>query len=206
MLGFGAHFWEQLMLGSLAVVGVAGVAVALFTAAVIISQRRENSEAKAEFERYKLETGETIANANKAAADANERAAEANLKAESERIERLKLEAKLAPRTLSVEQFEILSHDLQGISFPISLTAISEPESMRFAEDIQRALQAAGLNVQLSPIMVFSKRPPTGLRISGPKGMASRVGRPFLKAGIKVTGREKEGDVEILVGSKSLLE
>jgi aminoglycoside phosphotransferase len=47
---------------------------------------------------------EAAGKANERAAQADSRAAEANLKAETERVEWLKLEAKYAPRILSDEQ------------------------------------------------------------------------------------------------------
>jgi hypothetical protein len=94
LLGFDLHSWEQWMLYSLAFAGVAAIAVFISTASVVILQRRENAESKAEFERYKLETGETIAKANERAAEANERASASALELAKYR----------APRILSPEQ------------------------------------------------------------------------------------------------------
>ena len=53
---------------------------------------------------FQAESQERIAAANTQAAEANARAAEANEKAEQERLGRLKLEEKLAPRWLSTQQ------------------------------------------------------------------------------------------------------
>lgn len=136
MLGFGAHFWEQLLLGSLAVVGVAGVAVFLFSAAVIISQRRENSAAKVEFERYKLETGETIAKANERAAEANQKAQEASLE-----LARLK-----EPRSLTEEQRGRIVDKVKkfaGTEYDVTIS-VAEPEILGFLSIIEDVLSSAG--------------------------------------------------------------
>ncbi len=203
MLGFDAHYWEQLMVGSLALVGVAGVAVALFTAAVIISQRRENSEAKAEFERYKLETGETIAKANKAAADANERAADLQRQADEARLQTEKLKASVAWRELSKEQFEIISESFRSIATPFELSADpTDPEATRLALSIKEAISAAGKKVELLRQIAISSRAATGIQVIGPKEDAIKIATPFLKAGINVTYREKKGVVELRIGSK----
>jgi hypothetical protein len=57
-----------------------------------------------------------IAKANVAIAQADARAAEANQKAEAERVERLKLEVKLAPRSLGPVKIELLAKQLESLA------------------------------------------------------------------------------------------
>lgn len=125
---------------------------------------------------------------------------------ERERSSRLELEAKLAPRRLTEKQFQILSHDLQGISFPISLITIaSDSEAKQFALDIKKALLAAGLDFKSGvTVLIAGGGIITGVRISGPKEMIERVGNAFVKAGIIANGVVRDGEVEILVASKPM--
>lgn len=57
-----------------------------------------------------------IAEAGQRAAEADARAAEANRKAEEERLERLKLEAKIAPRRLNTDQQRAIAAALKSFS------------------------------------------------------------------------------------------
>jgi len=85
------------MVASLAIGAAAAVVVLMATFAVIRLQKAESAAAKDEFERYKLAVSVDIAGAN-------ERAAEANKIAEGEKLARHKIEEKIRPRVLSVEQ------------------------------------------------------------------------------------------------------
>ena len=134
------------MLGSLAVVGITGVAVALFTAAVVISQRRENADTKAEFEKYKLDVGRDIA-------AANERAAQANAVAESEKLARLKLEAQLAPRSIGQAEQGALASKLssfknQAVTLQVSP---STSESEWIMRNLASPLKDAGWAISMLP-------------------------------------------------------
>jgi hypothetical protein len=73
-----------------------------------------------------------------------------NRDAERERLERLKLEAKVAPRRLSADQVKVLTSALTGQSMQIgiSFTISSDGEPMIFAQDIAEALHGAGQSVQ----------------------------------------------------------
>ncbi|MBG1233991.1 hypothetical protein [Aestuariivirga litoralis] len=146
VLGYDSHFWEQWMLGSLAVVGLVGVAVALFTAAVVISQRRENAETHADFEKYKVETGKDIA-------EANERAAQANLVAENEKLARLKLEAQLAPRSIVQAQQEELSAKLSSFKSQVVTLQVSPAtsEAEWFMRNLAAPLKDAGWTIVMLP-------------------------------------------------------
>ncbi len=101
MLGLNLHGWEHVMLLSLIFAGIAAVIVAFSTIMVVKLQRLEAIAAEEIFLQYKEDAGKEIAAAGVKAAEANSRAAEANKIAETERLERLKLEVKLAPRVIS---------------------------------------------------------------------------------------------------------
>ena len=117
------------MLLSLGAAGLAAIAV-FTTAAVVILQRDENARTQHEFDAYKLETAKQISEANaagdaakadaakarseiaestKQAEQAKASAADANRKAELERLERLRLEATVAPRSIGVAQQQMLA-------------------------------------------------------------------------------------------------
>jgi hypothetical protein len=107
MLGLSLPDWESVMLASLAFAAIAAGAVGVSTYAVVQLQRHEAAEAKAALEENKLKAArdieaakESAATANEGAAKANERAAEANRIAEGERLARMKIEARIAPRSL----------------------------------------------------------------------------------------------------------
>ncbi|MBM3731902.1 MAG: hypothetical protein FJW24_00300 [Acidimicrobiia bacterium] len=97
MLGLDLDSWNDVMVASLAIGAAAAVVVLMATFAVIRLQKAESAAAKDEFERYKLAVSVDIAGAN-------ERAAEANKIAEGEKLARHKIEEKIRPRVLSVEQ------------------------------------------------------------------------------------------------------
>lgn len=101
MLGLNLHEWEHVMLLSLIFAGIAAVVVAFSTIMVVKLQRLEAKATEETFLQYKEDAGKEIAAAGVKAAEANSRAAEANKIAETERLERLKLELKLAPREIS---------------------------------------------------------------------------------------------------------
>jgi hypothetical protein len=115
MLGLELHGWEQVMLLSLIAAGIAAVIVAFSTTMVVKLQRREVKSAEAVFAKYREDAGKEIAAAGVKAAEANSRAAEANKIAETERLERLKLELKLAPRVISPAHSAQLSAQLKGL-------------------------------------------------------------------------------------------
>jgi hypothetical protein len=103
-------FWANWILIGALVVGV------LATLGIVVSANVK----EAHWEQERRDSNERISTnavetnrARESAAQANERAAEANLKAETERVERLKLEAKLAPRTLTLAQQLIASEQVE---------------------------------------------------------------------------------------------
>jgi len=82
---------------------------------VVKLQRREVKAAEQVFAIYKEDAGKEIAAAGVKAAEANSRAAEANKIAETEKLERLKLELKLAPRVISPAHSAQLSAQLKAL-------------------------------------------------------------------------------------------
>jgi hypothetical protein len=84
-----------------------------------------------------------LGNAEKASGEAKERAANADLA-------RIKLEAQLAPRSLTKEQFDQLQ-TLRGKVPAVSITSASDFETTRFAAEIALALQIAEVDVKIFP-------------------------------------------------------
>jgi len=92
-----------------------------------------------------------IAEANERAATAEQRAAEANRAAEQERLERVKLEAKIAPRFLSREEREVLSSRIRSAQVKLVDLFLygSTPEIVRLSRQLAEALTSANWNVQV---------------------------------------------------------
>jgi hypothetical protein len=95
------------------------------------------------------------------AAEANERAAEATKTAEQERIERLKLEAKLAPRRVTGEQraaFAVACGTAQKVQISVSgMLGVADADD--FADDLARVLKDCGYNVTLHKSMLLMPTP-----------------------------------------------
>ena len=128
-----ASYWTGVFaVGLTAAAAVAGVLTWYF------SSKLANVK-DAAFDRFKEESKVAVASAN-------EKAAEANKVAEGERLARVKLEARLAPRSLkgesqnsvvrAIEQFSPQSFDI--LWYP------DDPESHNLANDIYVAFQRAG--------------------------------------------------------------
>src|SRR5437773_828001 len=79
------------------------------------------------------------------AATAEQRAAEANRAAEQERLERVKLEAKIAPRFLSREEREVLSSRIRSAQVKLVDLFLygSTPEIVRLSRQLAEALTSA---------------------------------------------------------------
>jgi len=128
--------WANMAFVSSLVVGVVATVLIILTANVKeAGLKRELSAAKVE-----------VGNATVDVAKANERAAEANLKAETERIERLKLEARLAPRNLTLaQQARIREHVKQFAPQPFMFVSYQDDKEVRgLLFMIGRALLDAG--------------------------------------------------------------
>lgn len=106
--------WTYLIAGCLAVFFTATTVAASF---VMWRTSTEISDEKdRQLSRFQAESKERTATLEKEAARANERAANAYKTAEDERAERLKLELKLAPRTLGKQGQEDLTSKLRMLS------------------------------------------------------------------------------------------
>lgn len=128
MFGLSLHTWENVMVASLAVAAVAAAILGIATFAVVQLQRQEISTSKDEFERYKLDAGQKLA--------------ETNLK-----IERLK-----APRTLSAEEQARMTEKLkvfQGTRFGV-VTYPWEEEPSTFKSILLGVLDRAGWKPDIS--------------------------------------------------------
>lgn len=141
--------------------------------------RRETDEIKLHTEGAKAEAAKSLAaamqaesnlaganlraeQARAAAAEANARAAEANKIAEGERLARLKIEERLAPRSIAATQASALSNRLKayaGTSIDI-LRFGDTPEIATFHRSIEKLLITAGWKV-------FSTTDRTGLTVVG---------------------------------------
>lgn len=88
---------------------------------------------------------ESLGNARKDAALANERAAEANKIAEGEKLARLKIEQKLAPRSLDKAQQERIEAKLKPFSgMPYELAVTPVPEAISILTTIDEILRSSG--------------------------------------------------------------
>lgn len=94
--------------------------------------------------------GNVQAEAKARTAEAEQKAAEANKLAEEERHARVKLEAQIAPRALTKEQFDELQN-LRGKVAAVNLTSSSDVESTRFCAQIAKSLFMAGIDVTTFP-------------------------------------------------------
>jgi hypothetical protein len=118
---------------------VAAIATLLFTWALWKSSNRRQDAAKAEADLRVLNVEQTVADSKKAAAEANKIA-------EGERLARVKLEARLAPRSLKGESQKAVANAIRAFapqSFDI-LWYADDPESHDLANDIYAAFQHAG--------------------------------------------------------------
>ena len=136
------------MVVSLIIAGFFALIAGAATWAVVRLQRIEIVESKKEFEQYKLEAGERIETAK---ADA----AEATRSAEGEKLARLKLEEKLAPRRLKERQQQIIGRVLVAFAGKtVRLESYGlDAESAIVGLQIKSALALANINVDDSGLM-----------------------------------------------------
>jgi len=152
VLGHNGEWWDTFVIISLVFAIVVAGAVAAATAGSVVVHNREAEAARAEAAARIAEAGAAAAKANeglaKAQADiaaANAIAAQANEKAENERLERVKLEAQIAPRRLSAEQERVMLGALRPMNGPpvVVVSRILDGESHAYAEDFLNVLQEA---------------------------------------------------------------
>ena len=170
--------------------------------------------------RNEAETATAKANAATAtenAANANERTEvlrQSNLKVQSEldkeRIERLRLEASIAPRRLSDHQRSSFIYALRSVPQPLTIefNVIGDQEATLYGEAIVAALDAAGVQGSMNRIGMMAP-PPYGvlltLRNGSQKALAIKAA--FEGAQIPVTSLFADigtFDAKILVGLRPL--
>jgi hypothetical protein len=109
-----------------------------------------------------------------AVADANARAAESNRIAESERLERMRIEAGLASRHAQVDRASKLTEAFSAIKDRVPvvrIVVIGDKEASDFGKDITSAIGAAGVQVQLTSIGVMGP-PAYGVQVrDAPAGL-----------------------------------
>jgi hypothetical protein len=133
---FGLSNIALILGGVLVLIGTVGVFWTTGIRDRYADERISNNEARA-------------ALANEGAAKANERASALAKEAEHERLERLKLEAEIAPRRLTREQHEAIATALSRFAGrSITVTSYSQDaESAVLTKQVIEALQTAGLKV-----------------------------------------------------------
>lgn len=137
--------WTYLIAGGLAVLFTATTVAASF---VMWKTSTEISDEKdRQLSRFQAEAKERTASLEKEAARANERAANAYKAAEDERAERLKLELKLAPRSLGKQEQDDLASKLgmlSGVEVDIVSYEYLGTDIAPLTHEIAAALESAG--------------------------------------------------------------
>ncbi len=141
-----ANFWFDI---SNVVLFAGAVAVAVGTYGVIKTGAAKENFANERISSNELETKRAIAESDKAkaaAADANARASEANQKAEEERLARVKIEQRLAPRVLTPQQIADLISTLSKTNHaPVDMFVAGQTkETEDIASVIAEALNQSG--------------------------------------------------------------
>ncbi len=177
--------WNTAIIWALVFGAIAALAV-VFTTAVAFRKAKQLTDAQAELIRakdgqlaidlknkdVKIEDAKRdAAGAQKESGIANQRAGEANARAETERVERLKLEAQIQPRELNLTQQNKVGtalHSFRGshvnvVSFSLDV------EGWRLGQEIIASLRSGGLLVTDSTnnLMIFGGKPLTGIQVWG---------------------------------------
>ena len=231
--------------GLLITIGVAGELFVQFRASKVETELRTNSheieaqlnkqaaEANKEAGNARSEAGDAIKQAAQATKDAevarrdaesfrldiakaNERAAEANKKAEEERLARLRIEERLAPRRINGDQTATLVKDLRTLrGTKVVVFFISgDPETAVFADLLSNALKTAGLIIETRPGMILGTVKP-GISLSIGKnrfGDANFLANALIEAGlaekpipadkIPETDQTRVDELQIVLGPK----
>jgi hypothetical protein len=156
--------WIQVF-GVLVAIGIVGeVAVGLrhwiLNRRLQVIQHSEDQQHEADIARLNKEAGgarQAAAGANERAARAEKEAAASNEKAEQEHLARVKIEEKLAPRRLTVEQRNNVAGKLRAFAGQKSnlYAYVGDPESITLANDILAAVGRGGLGSVRKPRAAF---------------------------------------------------
>lgn len=164
-----ANFWFNI---SNLILFVGAVAVAIGTYGTIkmgALKEKFSDERTTELENQTANAKAELGKAQVAIAEATVRAAEANRVAEQERLERVRLEAKLAPRRLSGEQAANLSSQLASMpAMDIGVVSrLTDVEGKDFADDIANSLKGT----RLRPVRIENwTKPDKGIFIATAPG------------------------------------
>jgi hypothetical protein len=141
------------MLLALGLAALVAFLVAIATAGVVVTTKREATAAEEELRKYKLTADGKIADAKKegieagkTASDALLKAAELEKEAEKLRAANLALQLRVQPRRLSGENSSILVAALSKIKPPLAIGVVSrllDTEGADFADDLSAAFTAA---------------------------------------------------------------
>lgn len=118
------------------------------SALIQISQAKKDAElARRDAESFKLDI-----------AKANAHAAEASQKAEEERLARMKIEERLAPRRMTAQQIQSIRKGLERFrgQWVRIYSMIGDPESQAYANEFANALASIGWQVELFPGTPFN--------------------------------------------------
>lgn len=166
MLWLDLDSWNDVLIISLALAALAAIVVGTATFAVIRLQRIEEIATKTEFERYKLESGERISNAETRSAEANERAAVADQKAAEAA---LALELFRTPRVLTDEQLRRIVEKVSPFrGQPFSMGVFNDAECIDLMVQISKSLVLAGWEHKAwegggDTVLTLGVMPPLGL-------------------------------------------
>lgn len=164
MFGHDLQWWNTVLVVFLAIGAFSAISVVVATRIVIKLQDQEAVDARRALEEYKVSAkrdsdiaiGKVQADADVKITQANTEiekakadAAEANRKAETEKLERVKLEAIVAPRTLRVDQQLAIARQLRQFAGKrVSVTTYSlDAEGATLATQIIALLGAATIDV-----------------------------------------------------------
>jgi hypothetical protein len=155
MFGLAIRSWEQLMLVSLGITGVAAVAVFITTASVVALQRQETAQAERDLKEYKLSVEGKVADAKmeglevgKIAGDALVRASEMEKEAASAKLQTEQIKQVVAWRVIAPESILKLVKSLRAVPGRVNLRYTSgDPESLFLAIQISKALTASGWQI-----------------------------------------------------------
>jgi hypothetical protein len=152
MFGLALDSWNNLIVWLAGFAGGFAVLAAIATFIAFQLQKQEATDAANALSRYKIETGERIAEADARASEANARGADANQKAEQERIERLKLEAKFAPRFLNdaeAGEFAAGIASLTGVTIDIVSYEGLGPDVAVLSNQLAKIMRNVGIDARV---------------------------------------------------------
>jgi hypothetical protein len=117
-----------------------------------------------------------IADANARAEEAKRAAAEANVKAEHEKLERLKLEQKIAPRRVSKDQQSSIGEALKPYrpsGHVLVFVSKEDVEIVLFAKELAVAMEGAGWSVRMA-VKKYHNRIPVGVSVEMLKNISDK--------------------------------